>query len=68
MSREDRIKELQRTVKDYVKSERTRIENEVTVLKAILSGRTGGAGIQSNSVSVVQAVAQSDLAAYLNGQ
>lgn len=50
-----------------MKSEKKRLENEVKVLEAVLQGRTAGAGIQANSVATVQAVAESDLAAYLKG-
>lgn len=58
---------MQDATKEYVKSEKKRLENEVKVLEAVLDGRTAGAGIQANSVAVVQAVAQSDLSAYLKG-
>lgn len=68
MSRESRLDDLQSAVKDYVKSEKKRIENEVKVLEDILKGRTAGAGIQANTVKVVQAVAQSDLSAFLKGE
>lgn len=67
MSRESRLTNLQSAVQDYIRSEKTRIQNEVKVLEDILKGRTAGAGIQTNSVAVVQAVAESDLAAYLSG-
>lgn len=62
-----RLEALQSTTKDYVKAEKKRIENEVKVLEAVLSGRTGGAGIQKISVAVVDAVANKDLADYLKG-
>jgi hypothetical protein len=67
MSRSSRLDDLKKATKDYVKNEKKRIENEVKVLEDILKGRTAGAGIQANSVAVVQAVAQSDLTAYLKG-
>ena len=63
--RKSRLKDLQDTAKDYISKERTRAENEVKVLQAVLDGRTGGAGIQAVSVAVVSAVANSDLADYL---
>lgn len=62
-----RLSEIESTVKEYVKAEQRRIENEVRVLEAVLKGRTGGAGVQANSTGVVEAVAKSDLAAYLKG-
>ena len=65
--RTDRIEALESAVKDYVKEEKKRIENEVKVLEAILKGRTGGKGLQKSSASVVAAVAQNDLASYLKG-
>ncbi len=67
MSRASRLQQLQDATKQYVDSEKKRIENEVKVLEAVLQGRTAGAGIQTNSVATVQAVAESDLAAYLSG-
>lgn len=67
MSRSSRLQDLKNATHDYVGQERTRLQNEVTVLEAILRGRTAGAGIQANSVAVVQAVAESDLASYLKG-
>lgn len=67
MSRNSRLDDLKTAVDNYVSAEKTRIGNEVQVLEAILSGRTAGAGIQEASVAVVQAVAESDLADYLNG-
>jgi hypothetical protein len=67
MSRSSRLQDLQDATKDYVKTEKKRLENEVKVLEAVLKGRTAGAGIQANSVAVVQAVAASDLASYLKG-
>jgi hypothetical protein len=67
MSRSSRLSDLETATKDYVKTEKKRLENEVKVLEAVLDGRTAGAGIQANSVAVVQAVAESDLSAYLKG-
>jgi hypothetical protein len=63
--RKERLEELQKAVKEYVKEEKTRLENEVKVMEAILKGRTGGAGVQKKSNAVVAAVAQNNLAAYL---
>jgi len=65
--RTDRIEALEKATKDYIKEEKKRIENEVQVLEAVLKGRTGGKGLQKSSNSVVEAVAQNDLAAYLKG-
>lgn len=65
--RVDRLQQLQQTVDDYVSKEQDRINNEVSVLQAILNGRTGGQGIQSVSTAAVAAVANSDLAQYLAG-
>jgi nitrogen fixation/metabolism regulation signal transduction histidine kinase len=67
MSRAARVDSLQRATEEYVKVEKKRLENETKFLKAVLQGRTAGAGIQQNSVAVVQAVAESDLASYLKG-
>ncbi len=64
--RSDRLKDLQNTTKEYVKNEKTRIENEVSVLEDILKGRTGGSGSQASSAAVA-AVAFNDLASYLRG-
>lgn len=66
-SRLDMLKKLQATTKEYVTKEQTRLTNEVTVLTAVLKGRTGGKGIQAISTTVVAAVAQKNLAAYLSG-
>lgn len=67
MSRSSRLDALKSATDDYVGKEKTRIENEVKVLEAVLKGRTAGAGIQKNSVAVVSAVAFSDLASFLKG-
>lgn len=67
MSRSSRLADLETSTKDYVKNEKKRIENEVKVLEAVLTGRTAGAGIQANSVAVVSAVAFADLASFLKG-
>lgn len=66
-SRDERLAELEKTAKEYIQLEKTRIENEVSVLEAILKGRTGGAGIQASNTATVAAIANSDLAAYLKG-
>lgn len=66
-TRLDRVKALQQAVNAYVKSEQTKISNEVSVLTSILNGRTGGKGIQQINSNTVAAVAQSDLANYLDG-
>lgn len=65
--RSSRVQALADAVKDYTKKEKTRIENEVKVLEAILDGRTGGAGVQQSSTAVVEAVAKFDLKSYLEG-
>jgi hypothetical protein len=67
VSRATRLSDLESKTKEYVKKEKTRIENEVSVLEKVLSGRTGGAGVQKFSVATVQAVAQNDLASFLKG-
>ena len=66
-TRLDRLKTLQKALNDYVKQERNRIDNEVSVLTAILSGRTGGKGIQQVNTNTVTTVAQNDLSSYLQG-
>ena len=68
MARLDRLQDLETSTKEYVKNEKKRIENEVKVLEAVLKGRTGGAGIQAKTVTVVASVAQNDLASYLRGE
>lgn len=65
MSRQSRLADLEQTAKEYISAERKRAENEVKVLEAVLSGRTGGAGIQKVGVKIVASVANADLAAYL---
>jgi hypothetical protein len=60
--RADRLDALSKAVKEYVASEKTRIDNEVAVMQAILDGRGGGGGAGKEAV---QAVAYNDLAAYL---
>lgn len=67
MSRSQRISDLKKAADDYCNSEKKRIENEVSVLNAVLSGRTGGKGIQQAGTSQVQAVAVNDLASFLKG-
>ncbi len=65
--RNSRLDALKSATKDYIKTEKKRVENEVKVLEAVLNGRTGGSGIQAVSVAVVDAVANKDLADYLKG-
>lgn len=65
-NRASRVSDLETAVKEYVKKEKTNIENEVKVMEAILKGRTGGAGVQASSTKVVAAVALDDLNAYLS--
>lgn len=66
-SRKERVIALKEATHDYVDKEKKRIENEVSVLEAVLSGRTGGAGVQQPSVEHVSAVAQNDVSTYLRG-
>jgi len=66
-TRASRLSDLEQTAKQYIAAEKKRAENQVKVLEAVLSGRTGGAGIQKVAVTVVSAVANADLAAYLRG-
>ena len=67
MNRLQRVQALQQATLDYIGKEKSRIDNEVQVLNNILSGRTGGAGVQQPSKQQLAAVAQSDLNAYLAG-
>lgn len=60
-----RIQALADAVKEYASKEKKRIEDEVAVLKTVLAGRTGGAGVQAISVKRVTEVANYDLQAYL---
>lgn len=64
-NRAQRLQDLKTTADQYIQNEKTRVQNEVQALEAILQGRTGGAGIQAISVTVVAAAANKDLAAYL---
>lgn len=64
-TRKERVKALKEATLEYIKAERARLENEASVLKAVLDGRTGGKGVQENLVKVVTAAAEADLAAYL---
>lgn len=59
------VLELQKATKEYVKKEKTRISNEVAVLKAILNGRTGGAGVQELGIGKITARAENSLAEFL---
>lgn len=67
MSRSDRLQALQKAVNEYINAEQQAISNQVSVLTAILKGRTGGKGLQASTNDVVTAVAQNDLASYLQG-
>jgi len=60
-----RVQALQKATKDYVDKETKRLKNEVSVMQAILKGRTGGKGIQDLNTQVASAVAYNDMAAYL---
>lgn len=61
------LKNLQATTKDYVGKERIRLNKEADIMKAILSGRTGGKGIQAISKVIVASAAQRRLQEYLSG-
>jgi hypothetical protein len=61
------LQSLERALKEYVKEEKRRIENEVSVLEKVLSGRTSGKGVQSIGIAKVSAVAENSLKAYLSG-
>jgi len=63
--RASRVQSLKDAVTDYIGKEKTRISNEVSALESILSGRTGGAGVQTSSTQVVSAVASNDLNQFL---
>lgn len=63
--RASRVQALADAVKEYTKKEKTRIENEVKVMEAVLKGRTGGSAVQASTTAVVEAVAKNDLQAYL---
>jgi hypothetical protein len=65
--RDGRLDALKAALKSYYTTEKVRLTNEATVLNAVLSGRTAGAGIQKSSTEIVSKVAESDLAAYLRG-
>lgn len=66
-TRSQRIDALEKAVLEYTGKERTRLENEVSVLKAILSGRTGGKGLERTVTKTVSAVAYNDLNTFLSG-
>lgn len=66
-SLQQRVSDLQTTAQKYISKEQTAIKNEVSVLQAILSGRTGGQGVQTSSAAAVNAAAFNDLADFLQG-
>ncbi len=66
-ARSDRISQMRDTAKDYIRSEKSRIENEVAALESVLKGRTGGAGVQEAGISAVVRKAQQSLADFLKG-
>jgi hypothetical protein len=63
--RDQLLQDLQKTTKEYVAKERTRLQNEAAVMKAVLKGRTGGRGLQDQNTQVAAAVAQANLSKYL---
>lgn len=63
-NRLERLSNLEKAVKEYVKKEKARIDSEVSVLEAVLEGRTGGAGA-SISKTKIAAVALNDLSEFL---
>lgn len=56
---------LKRATREYVEKETKRIDAEVASLKGILRGRVGSQGVAARSIDVVEAVAASNLSAYL---
>lgn len=67
-ARLQRVKKLKEAVDQYVSQEKKRIDNEVASLEKILSGRTGGAGVQTSSSKVAEAIAAESLEYYLSGE
>ena len=66
-SRTSRIEDLGKAVAEYADKEKTRIENEVAALQAILDGRTGGKGVEEASAAKVNKASLYDLKSYLEG-
>jgi hypothetical protein len=64
---QQRVTQLQQTATQYITNEQNAITNTVSVVQAILSGRTGGAGVQQSSSAAVTAIAFNDLADFLQG-
>lgn len=62
------LQALQDATHEYVAKEKTRIENEVAVLKAVLSGRSAGSGIQSQTTTQVASVAKAEIYDYLKAK
>jgi hypothetical protein len=64
---QQRVQQLQQTATQYITNEQTNIDNTVSAIQAILSGRTGGQGIQQSSNTAVAAIAFNDLSEFLQG-
>ena len=65
--RTKRLTDLKTAVLELAAKEKKRIEDEVAVLKKVMSGRTAGKGLESSTTDRVAAVAVNDLDAYIRG-
>lgn len=60
--------EMQDATNKYVAEEKKRLENEATVLKAILNGRTAGKGVMSTPVAEASRAAYASLDKFMKGK
>lgn len=64
-NRQDRLNALKKAVSEYSTKERTRLQNELAILKSVVSGRS--VSVSDNSIMYVSGVAEKSLLNYLNG-
>lgn len=65
--RDARLQRLQDAADSYVEEEQSRIDTEVQVLEAVLSGRRGGQGAAGDAAAAASLLAEADLDAFLTG-
>lgn len=67
MANKARLNSLLSAVREYVKKEKERLNEEVQFLEDIKKGRTGGAALQSRLAADATKLAEASLAEYLEG-
>ena len=60
------LDQLEVDVKDWIKKEKSRIENEVAFLKAVLEGTTGSSAVKRKNVELARIFLVEEINAFLD--